>query len=94
MKRVLFAVMAFAALGAWGQTTTKDTGKVLSSASGRYVFGQISEYRKDQYLLDTQTGRLWRIVQVSFKKDDGTDGTYEKLDSMPFDQNPIFPLPK
>lgn len=34
----------------------------LSSDGGRYVFGQISEYRKDQYLLDTATGRVWQTV--------------------------------
>lgn len=37
--------------------------KVLSSASGRFVFGQISESSKDQFMLDTFTGRLWRITQ-------------------------------
>ena len=36
--------------------------KVLSSENGRYVFGQISSYRSDQYMLDTATGRLWQIV--------------------------------
>jgi hypothetical protein len=29
------------------------------------VFGQISEFRKDQYMLDTKTGRLWRIVMAT-----------------------------
>ena len=37
--------------------------KILSSSNGRYVFAQISDFRKDQYLLDTQTGRLWQIVE-------------------------------
>lgn len=36
--------------------------KILSSQQGRYVFGQISEFRKDQFLLDTFTGRLWQVV--------------------------------
>ena len=36
--------------------------KVLSSQGGRYVFGQIYQMRKDQYLLDTQTGRMWVMV--------------------------------
>ena len=36
--------------------------KILSSYNGRYVFGQISDFRKDQFLLDTQTGRLWQVV--------------------------------
>jgi hypothetical protein len=34
----------------------------LSAAGGRYVFGQVSAYRRDKYLLDTKTGRLWTIV--------------------------------
>jgi len=34
---------------------------VLSSQSGRFVFGQISGSSKDQFMLDTATGRLWRI---------------------------------
>ena len=36
--------------------------KVLASPNGRYVFGQISDFRADQFLLDTKTGRLWQIV--------------------------------
>jgi len=36
--------------------------KILSSPNGRYVFGQISDFRRDQYLLDTQAGRLWQMV--------------------------------
>jgi len=39
--------------------------KVLSSGAGRYVFGQISDSSKDQYMLDTLTGRLWRIGETS-----------------------------
>lgn len=55
---------------------------VLSTPGGRYVLGQISEARADQYLLDTQTGRLWEIVvdtnnanslqEVPYKALDGT----------------------
>jgi len=37
--------------------------RVLSSSSGRYVFGQISDSSKDQFMLDTFTGRLWRIAE-------------------------------
>ena len=40
-------------------------GKVLSSTGGRYVFGQISDSGKDQFMLDTKTGRLWRIAESS-----------------------------
>ncbi len=34
---------------------------VLSAPNGRFVFGQISSSSKDQFMLDTATGRLWRI---------------------------------
>ena len=37
--------------------------EVLSSPNGRYVFGQISDSGKDQFMLDTATGRLWRIAE-------------------------------
>ncbi|RXJ89517.1 hypothetical protein CRV01_08560 [Arcobacter sp. CECT 8983] len=36
--------------------------KILSSENGRYVLGQISEMRADQYLLDTKNGKVWNIV--------------------------------
>ena len=35
----------------------------LSAAGGRYVFGQISDSDKDKFMLDTQTGRLWKIAE-------------------------------
>lgn len=34
---------------------------VLSAPNGRFVFGQISGSSKDQFMLDTATGRLWRM---------------------------------
>jgi hypothetical protein len=42
--------------------------RVLSSPNGRYVFGQISDFRSDQFLLDTKTGRLWGLVVDKEKK--------------------------
>lgn len=42
--------------------------KVLSAGSQRYVFGQISDFRRDQYMLDTKTGQLWRIVELECEK--------------------------
>ncbi|MBW1782992.1 MAG: hypothetical protein JRL30_19900 [Deltaproteobacteria bacterium] len=35
--------------------------EILSSPKGRFVFGQISASSKDQFMLDTATGRLWRV---------------------------------
>jgi len=54
------AAMALACLS--GAASADDIPQVLSAAGGRFVFGQISTYHSDQYLLDTQTGRLWKIV--------------------------------
>ena len=50
--------------------------KILSSYNGRYVVGEISNSRKDQFLLDTKTGRLWQIVV-------GEEGN-RKLQPVPF----------
>ena len=36
--------------------------KTLSSSGGRFAFGQISDFRRDQYMIDTLTGRLWQKV--------------------------------
>lgn len=45
------------------QPQQKTQQKILSSANGRFVFGQISDSNKDQFMLDTFTGRLWRIAE-------------------------------
>ena len=34
---------------------------VLSTAQGRFVFGQVSDSSDDKFMLDTFTGRLWRL---------------------------------
>ncbi len=44
---------------------------------GRFVFGQINEFNADQYMLDTQTGRLWRLV-------DTADGGGSVLEPVPY----------
>ena len=35
----------------------------LACPGGRFVFGQGSDSGKDQFMLDTRTGRLWRIAE-------------------------------
>ena len=37
--------------------------KQLSTEKGRFVFGQISNSSKDKFMLDTWSGRLWRIAE-------------------------------
>jgi len=51
-------------LGVPSQQTEKPKQEVLSSENGRFVFGQISDASKDQFMLDTATGRLWRIAET------------------------------
>jgi hypothetical protein len=46
----------------------QDQQKTLGSTNGRFVFGQISDFRSDQYMLDTQTGCLWQIVEQTDEK--------------------------
>ena len=45
------------------QPQQKSEQKLLSSTNGRFVFGQISGSSKDQFMLDTFNGRLWRIAE-------------------------------
>ncbi len=66
---------------------TQSQQKVISSENGRFVFGQISDFRSDQYMLDTKTGRLWTIVLKKSKNPDGTDAAgegFRVLDPIPY----------
>ena len=54
----------------WGQFGTtvqqpqvKKQYNILNSENGRFAFGQISDSGKDKFMLDTWTGRLWRITE-------------------------------
>ena len=87
-----FRVLALLALMAAAETAFGDDSaplkpgsKVLSAPNGRYQFGQISDYRKDQYMLDTQTGRLWVIKSVTRGSDSpGAEGDLI-LDPIPYE---------
>ena len=75
-KMIIILAGLVAALFCWGpgasaqpfglgsaQQQREPRMEVLSSPNGRYVFGQISDSGKDQFMLDTATGRLWRIAE-------------------------------
>jgi hypothetical protein len=63
---VLSAASVYAQFGVMTQQPPQESHKaVLSSAHGRYVFGQISDSDQDQFMLDTATGRLWRLTKRS-----------------------------
>lgn len=70
MKRIIILIALFALFVAEANAAEPvkvqpPANKSLSAENGRFVFGQISEYRRDQYMLDTKTGRLWRTVVIS-----------------------------
>lgn len=65
ISAVMFAVNTGPLLAA---DSEQALPRVLGSPNGRYVFGQISDFRADQFLLDTQTGRLWQIVLIDTHK--------------------------
>lgn len=71
MKKLL-AILASSLLATAYAADVQNPSSVLSASGGRYVFGQISQYRRDQYMLDTQTGRLW--VSVCLKGGDQVTG--------------------
>lgn len=66
----------------------QKTHPCLAAGGGRYVFGQISDSSKDQFMLDTLTGRLWRIGET------GTVGLF--LQSVPYkyEKNEYHVLPE
>jgi len=93
MKTLKLVISLFAlalpihSLGADAVKVTPPQQKVLSSENGRFVFGQISDFRSDQYMLDTKTGRLWTIVLKKAKNPDGTDAPgegFRVLDAVPY----------
>ena len=70
-------------LGLTSPQTKQETAQVLCSDAGRYVFGQVSA-GSDQFMLDTLTGRLWRVtksgevglylIKVPYRHEDGKYG--------------------
>jgi hypothetical protein len=71
-----------------GQPVKEPHKEVLSSPCGRYVFGQISDSSKDQFMLDTSTGRLWRISES------GRIGIFLKAVPYCDDKGECSPLPE
>ncbi len=60
---------------------------VLSTSGGRYVFGQVSDSGNDKFMLDTRTGRLWKISEK------GTVGQYLKEIPYLIKKGKYSPLP-
>jgi hypothetical protein len=45
------------------QVPQKSHQAVLSTTQGRFAFGQVSDSSEDKFMLDTFTGRLWRLTK-------------------------------
>ena len=90
----LFSLLLFGSIRVWAQPIgimsqpqkQKSQHQVLSSENGKFVFGQVSDSNKDKFMLDTFTGRLWRIAEsgkmgiyltpVSYRIADGEYSTF------------------
>jgi hypothetical protein len=61
MKRIsLICVVLFALSAVGANQGSVNQGNSLGVAGGRYVFGQVSDSILSTFMLDTQTGRLWK----------------------------------
>jgi hypothetical protein len=70
MRLLAWVTLCAATASAQAQAPSAGHVNVLSATGGRYVFGQISDSRRDQYMLDTQTGRLWVQTCIASSKED------------------------
>ncbi len=62
--------------------------RVLTNLTGRYVFGQISGSAKDKYMLDTQTGRLWLLINWDTTNQQLVPIMYQTIDGKPYHEPP------
>ena len=71
MAVAFFSLIFVGSIGVWAQPLgilsqrpqQESEQQVLGSNNGRFVFGQVSSSSKDKFMLDTLTGRLWRIAE-------------------------------
>ena len=68
MKRIILIVALVlsvsVAYGASSKTAIPIPSPTIGNAVGRFVLVQLSTARRDQYMVDTQTGRLWSIEEI------------------------------
>jgi len=62
----VFVLLILISKISYGQTEViTPQHKSIMTDNGRFIFMQISEMRRDQYMLDTKLGRLWQVVADS-----------------------------
>lgn len=84
MKKMLSAALVGLVAAAQAQQPAIHP-TTLSSSAGRFVFGQINGLARDQYMLDTQSGRLWQIVCVKADESDGSKCLLKVLQAVSYD---------
>jgi len=87
MRTAVVSILLAVAAGQGFAQSPPAIGVVLAAPGGRYVFGQISDWRRDQYLLDTQSGRLWKPLCLQVNKDDSKSCDILVMSPMPFIDN-------
>lgn len=86
IRRIVTTILLVFSVSAHAQLPVKvvpPQQKILSSENGRYMFGQISELHADQFMVDTQTGRVWQKVVSTIDKD-GQDAEVEVFQPVPY----------
>lgn len=69
MKKILILFMLISINGIADDKVKQDfPKKILSGEGGRFAIGQISDFRSDQYVIDTKTGRIWKIITLTNEK--------------------------
>lgn len=58
MKKIVLSMFFIVSLALSAESSFQS----LHSGNNRFVFGQVGPARADQYLLDTQTGRMWYLT--------------------------------
>lgn len=86
MKRL--AVLCAMLVAASAQAQEPPKRQMLSSQNGRFVMGQIGEYASSQYLIDTQTGRVWEVVNMTDGKGNTTGSALRQVKFVTADGTP------
>lgn len=65
----------------------------IYSPNGRYEMKQISEMRRDQFIIDTQRGRIWTTVFIPYDQTKDPNNGFIGLSPVFFDDGSIEPNP-
>lgn len=77
MKKTLLLAMILLSSASLANETKKFP---KGSSGGRFQIVQISDYRRDQYLIDTETGNIWSMVCASGAVDNCSYAAFTKID--------------